>query len=400
MQETGTPQTPLKQSSQLPETPHKPTHSLTTNTSSGVNLREVSKLDAKAPTFVPATMLVQSTNYIDSQRSHSGVGNPNDTDSSASSQHEGDSIDDEPTIRYVHLKLKYEHILANRARHPQTRLEEIRSQISELKMDILFDEHEAAELYQNERDKVLFAKLRGSEPSQLPVNQPPRVPERIQAPSPPLPSSPSPDIFDDAGSVDSGEGLLGLLEAPPAETSSDGITIALKDMASPRNWAGRTLPKILLKEAVARLDRYAIITYNLISGSSRAKRVSLMIRWDGKKSDSWSMDTVACVDQTQAEHYISLTALHAITFPQSEGFASSASRASNPTFFRLLPPKFRDLWDELEEAKKSREDSTNRQVWAKLRSIVEPKLDLDRRVRTSSRRRHKLMVRNLRSLGK
>lgn len=243
-------------------------------------------------------------------------------------------------------------------------------------------------LYQRERDKALLEKLRGSgssspSPANLPESRVPRkVPPNIHvSQSSLLPSTSSSDVFDDTDSDGSGGGLLNFLEeAPTAETTSNGTTITLKDMSLPRHWAGRT-PKILLKETVARLDRYAVITYNLISGLSRAKRVSLEIRWDGARSRDWSMDNVACVDQTQAEHYIALTALHALTFPQSEGFASSSAGSSNPTFFRLLPPTFRDLWDELEEARKLREDSTNRQVWAKLRSITEPKIDLNRKVR-------------------
>jgi ATP-dependent RNA helicase DHX29 len=93
------------------------------------------------------------------------------------------------------------------------------------------------------------------------------------------------------------------------------------------------------------------------------------------------MDDAACVDQTQAEQYIALTALHALTFPRSQGFASHSGGASKLTFFRLLPPSARDLWDKLEDARKLREDSTNRQVWAKLRSIIQPKLDPRSKVR-------------------
>ncbi|KAH9175326.1 hypothetical protein EDB89DRAFT_353650 [Lactarius sanguifluus] len=54
------------------------------------------------------------------------------------------------------------------------------------------------------------------------------------------------------------------------------------------------------------------------------------------------------------------------------GFASGNSAAgSGPTFFRLLPPAYRELWDELEAARKSSDDATNRAVWAKLKRMVE-----------------------------
>ena len=87
------------------------------------------------------------------------------------------------------------------------------------------------------------------------------------------------------------------------------------------------------------------------------------------------MEDIACHDLMQAEQYISLIALHALTFPQGEGFAvGGTSAASSQTFFRLLPAVFRDLWDELEEQRRLRDDATNRAVWAKLRAILESKM--------------------------
>jgi ATP-dependent RNA helicase DHX29 len=69
-------------------------------------------------------------------------------------------------------------------------------------------------------------------------------------------------------------------------------------------------------------------------------------------------------------------ALHALTYPPSEGFAtgSTSVAGAGQTFFRLLPAVFRDLWDELEEQRKAEHDRINRAVWAKLRTIVEPKM--------------------------
>lgn len=88
------------------------------------------------------------------------------------------------------------------------------------------------------------------------------------------------------------------------------------------------------------------------------------------------MEDVACYDEGQAEAYIATIALHALTFPVTDGFQAGPSTASgSQTFFRLLPAVFRDLWDELEAERKVRDDSINRNVWAKLRAIVEPKLD-------------------------
>ncbi|KAF9452647.1 P-loop containing nucleoside triphosphate hydrolase protein [Macrolepiota fuliginosa MF-IS2] len=387
IREVKTPRTPHKRSSQLPETPRTPAQFLATNTSTPkakASPRVTSKLDAAAPAFVPSQTFI--SNASPQQLSSDPDAPDPSIGSGPSSPTIEDSDDDDPNIQYVRLKLRHENMLRNRAKHNQTQLESIRLQLRELERDLLFDEREVASLYHKERDKALLERLRSSaspspSPDCLPESQAPKkVPPNIQVPPVSLPpSSSSSDVFDDANSDGSG-GLLELFEGLPAtETSSDGTVVTLKDMTLPKYWAGRT-PKVLLKEAVTRMDRYSVITYNLISGSSRAKRISLRIRWDGTKSDDWSMENVACVDQTQAEHYIALTALHALTFPQSEGFASSVGGMSTPTFFRLLPPTFRDLWDELEEARKLRENSVNRQVWAKLRSIIEPKIDLNKKV--------------------
>jgi ATP-dependent RNA helicase DHX29 len=162
---------------------------------------------------------------------------------------------------------------------------------------------------------------------------------------------------------------------PATETDAQGKTITIRDMAMPKHWSGRT-PKVLLKETVAKSDRYAAIGYSIISGGSRARRASVSIRWEGKKMDEWLMEDVACHDDGQAEQYIATVALHALTFPPTEGFAASVSIVPGPqTFFRLLPAVFRDLWNELELARKIRDDKINRDVWAKLLSILEYKME-------------------------
>jgi ATP-dependent RNA helicase DHX29 len=87
--------------------------------------------------------------------------------------------------------------------------------------------------------------------------------------------------------------------------------------------------------------------------------------------DEWFMEDVACHDDGQAEQYIATVALHALTFPLTDGFAASISTfPGSQTFFRLLPPVFRDLWNELEEKRKARDDKINRDIWAKLLSIL------------------------------
>lgn len=81
-------------------------------------------------------------------------------------------------------------------------------------------------------------------------------------------------MFDEEDSVG---GLLEILEEmPKSETTNEGVTIAIRDMALPKHWSGRT-SKVLLAEAVAKSDRYAVVTYSIISGHSRAKRASVSL---------------------------------------------------------------------------------------------------------------------------
>jgi len=92
--------------------------------------------------------------------------------------------------------------------------------------------------------------------------------------------------------------------------------------------------------------------------------------------DEWLMEDVACPDDGQAEQYIATVALHALTFPPTDGFAANVSAfPGSQTFFRLLPAVFRDLWNELEETRKIRDDKINRDVWAKLLSLVASKME-------------------------
>ena len=86
------------------------------------------------------------------------------------------------------------------------------------------------------------------------------------------------------------------------------------------------------------------------------------------------MADVACHDLAQAEQYIATIALHALTYRVSEGFAGGGAPAQSPTFFRLLPPAYRELWDELEDQRKVADDAVNRDVWARLRTVVEQKM--------------------------
>jgi ATP-dependent RNA helicase DHX29 len=303
-----------------------------------------------------------------------------------------ESLDtDDLAFQYARLRLQHDKVTSSRkAGHKAVgdEVHELDMRLHALKNSYFFDEQEAEAMYQVERDKVheraLQNQLRGMAPLGTTFNdesipslkRPPELQSQISTASTTIP-----DIFDDESGDSTTGGIFELLDdMPSTETDAQGKTITIRDMAMPKHWSGRT-PKMLLTETVAKSDRYAAIGYRIISSGSRARRAGISIRWEGKKMDEWLMEDVACHDDGQAEQYIATVALHALTFPPTNGFATSVSTfPGSQTFFRLLPAVFRDLWDELEETRKARDDKINRDVWAKLLSILQFKMEASDKV--------------------
>lgn len=375
----------------VPRTPHTPrtpaqflappTHTATT--------KSPSRLDVNAPTFVPSRNLSPLPREDDSGEEYTDLKAHilASFDRSTSSSESGrDSPDvDDPNLTYVRLKMKIADLTSDRQLGYTTAtslVRELRTRLETVKQNYLFDEKDAESRYRIEREKAdllaLQVRLRGTTPlisettthAKTIKQRPPKL--QPQVPASPIAVA---DIFDEDSEESTG-GIFEILDdMPTTETNAQGTTVNIRDMALPKHWSGRT-PKILLSETVAKADRYAAITYSILSGASRAKRAAVSIRWEGRKMGEWIMEDIACHDEGQAEQYIATVALHALTFPSTDGFAAGTSAApGSQTFFRLLPAVFRDLWDELEVARKTSDDAINRAVWAKLRSIVEPKLE-------------------------
>ncbi|KAG6879737.1 hypothetical protein C0992_012340 [Termitomyces sp. T32_za158] len=374
--EPRTPRTPVSKSSRMPGTPRTPVDFLASSMTT-MKPKKLARLDVNAPTFVPAHL-----------RCKDGLSHNDTSDPNSSTSHSGTSspVYDDPAMHYARTRIKLES-LSDNGRYASaavaSQAQELQKKLVAFKNDYFFDEREADAIYRIERDRAnataLLDRLRGS--PEMPLTEVEGNSKKQQSHfQPQLPNPPIVvhDIFDDDSDDSASGGILEILEALPAtEFNSQGKTIRIRDMALPKHWSGRT-PKILLQETVAKADRYAAIGYTIISGASRAKRAALSIRWEGRKMDEWCMDDVACRDETQAEQYIATIALHALTFPPTEGFAGVPTTISGSlTFFRLLPAVFRDLWDELETTRKTRDDAINRNQWAKLRSIIETKLEIN-----------------------
>lgn len=300
---------------------------------------------------------------------------------------EEDSLDEmDPTLLYICLKLQRDRMtLEPNSSFSANQLRQLDRKIIEVSKDYLFDEKDASIMYRKEREIVersrLEERLRSSQSTE--DAQQAIKPKKANKP-PPVDPPMSKTIFDDSDSDDSSTGILGFLdEVGATEVTVKGVTYKLRDMTIPKHWSG-PMPKTLLRDYVAKRDKYAAISFATLSGQSRAKRASVTISWRGNKRDEWSMDDVACSSDSQAEQYISTIALHSLTFPLTDGFISSSpASTSNSTSFRLLPASYRDLWDELEASRKIRDDMINRTAWGNIYNTVKGKLQSDIKVCTS-----------------
>lgn len=292
---------------------------------------------------------------------------------------------DDPNIYYARLKLELDGASAGRdirstPAHPF--IEDIHARLKAVKSHYLFDERDAEAHYLSERQKAeaaaLRTRLRGSpavanlQSITLRATSPEPKEQPRQSQAKEMREDPD-DFFESMG--DDG-GFFEILDAmPPTEVTETGVTITVRDMHLPRGKFERT-SKAFLQAAIDKLDSFAVTTYRCISGATRAKRASLSVRWSSGKVSEWEMEDVACHDMAQAEQYMATVALHALTFPTFEGFSpANLARGNTQTFFRLLAPAFRDLWDELEVKRKTSGDATNRAVWSKLKKIAEARGD-------------------------
>ncbi|KAH8120418.1 P-loop containing nucleoside triphosphate hydrolase protein [Phellopilus nigrolimitatus] len=300
----------------------------------------------------------------------------------------GDTSDnDDPNVEYVRLKMRITELTGARRRNNESAendfLKGLRARLEDVKKSYFFSERDAEASFQEKRKEVdeasLLARLRGDtalSPRPVKVAKKPPAPPQIKAEV----ARTSTDVFENE-EEGSPRGMLDLLEPMPStETSATGTTITVRDMALPKHWAGRT-PKMLLLDLVTKLDRYAAVVYNDLSGGTRAKRASVIIRWTGGKADDWAMDDVACHDTTQADQYIATVALHALTYPPVEAFRSSVGHPKGAqTSYRHLPPAFRDLWNELEDKRKEEDNKVNRGIWDTLGSVLDHKLSYSEKV--------------------
>lgn len=146
-------------------------------------------------------------------------------------------------------------------------------------------------------------------------------------------------------------------EVPNTNTNTN---ITILDLSLPKHFSGKT-PKTLLSETVHKLDKYATISYRLIS-SSRAFRSAVQIRWYGGRIEEYLMEdeSIGVGDEGQANNYVATKGLFGVN---NGGTTMGVNK--------LLNGGFRDLWEELERERKEREEEEYRELVKGFKKLAE-----------------------------
>lgn len=184
--------------------------------------------------------------------------------------------------------------------------------------------------------------------------------------------------------IDDGDGMLGGMFGEAAEGPSTTAASGQADGADPnliiRNFGKMTgiHPRRTFEEACRSRDSGAKVSFKMVSATTYNSRHSVTIQWskdqdivDGSFTpnvDVFSTDRktivtmvkTACPETTQSEAYVSTVALF-LLFSNSPKEEKSALR---------LPPTFRDLWQELFDARQEQRDNADRETVKSLRDMI------------------------------
>jgi ATP-dependent RNA helicase DHX29 len=286
----------------------------------------------------------------------------------------------EPSI--LHARLRLQILTLRRSGRPETdpKVTALMKKQKEVARNYMFNASDAEreflslKLAMDEAD--LKARLRG-ESCTTGVTTEGKKRARKSISKPP-PDSPAPATEDEEDEEETMFNTM-LDEMPTTELSNSGTTITVRNLPVPKHARFAKSPKTLLSETARKIDKYAVASYELISGSSKAVRVKCDVRWNGGRTSEWRMDGVACWDREQAEWFVSTIALHALAYPLPDEdeirFSAGGGAQSGPVGTSVpvvgnFPPPYRDLWSELEEERKRKEAARNRKVWKCLSEVA------------------------------
>jgi len=288
----------------------------------------------------------------------------------------------EPSILHAHLRLRI--LTLRRSGRPETdpKVTALTEKQKEAAGDYMFDAKDAEREFLSLKvamDKAdLRARLRGESYTTGPTTE--EKGRTGKSSSKPPPGSPRPEPEEEEDEEETMFSTM-LDEMPTTEVSNTGTTVTVRNLPVPKHASFAKSPKTLLSETARKLDKYAVVSYELISGSSRAVRIKCDVRWNGGRTSEWRMAGVGCWDRDQAEWFVSTVALHALAYPLTDeddiGFAGGGAQSpavgTSVSGVGNFSPPYRDLWSELEEERKRNEVARNRKVWKFLSEIAEAK---------------------------
>lgn len=183
----------------------------------------------------------------------------------------------------------------------------------------------------------------------------------------------------DADSDDDGNFFGDLLNEGPVEDkdAATGVTVTMRDLpARAKSGGGGKTPRVMLSDALKRADPYSTYKFTNISSGGRLHRSKLTIRWNGAKVvpnknpvtsgtptyvDEYTLTTVGCATQTQADDFVATIALFCIDRDKSVQ--------------RALPPGYREWWEELTSLQKDERDRKNRLRFQRVRDVVRVRME-------------------------
>lgn len=187
------------------------------------------------------------------------------------------------------------------------------------------------------------------------------------------------DKNSDAGSDDEG-GFFGdlLNEGPIEDKDADtGEVVTMRDLpARAKSGGGGKTPRVMLSDALKRADPYSTFKFTVIPSGGRLHRSKLVIRWNGGKVvpnkhpitagtpsyvDEYTLTTVGCATQLQADDFIATVALFCIDRDKSVQ--------------RALPPGYREWWEELTGLQKDERDRKSRTRFQRVRDVVRVRME-------------------------
>ncbi|KJZ72479.1 hypothetical protein HIM_08148 [Hirsutella minnesotensis 3608] len=161
--------------------------------------------------------------------------------------------------------------------------------------------------------------------------------------------------------------------------SANGSRLLIRDFGE---WSG-IKPRRVLEEACRSRDASVKIVYEIVSDATFASRQSVDVLWTKPQEPPQSepgSDVEIIADQTRATFI--MTGVATPNPKQSEAYVATAAlfhifsgNAREEKVALRLPPVWRDLWNEMAEAKKDRLDSEDRKVVKSLRTLVRQRHD-------------------------